>query len=220
MNAEELASAIDHTILRPDTTSKEIGRFIGEALVYPFASLCIPPFHLPLAVRLLRGTEMRLSSVVGFPLGYQSSIVKLREAEEIIQAGGNEIDMVMNLGAFKSGERHIVADEIEAIVKACRGMVVKVIIETCLLSTSEKRAACRLIAESGAHFVKTSTGFSTGGATVDDVALLREAAAGQIQVKASGGIRNLDSALAMIEAGASRIGTSMGVQIVEEQRAR
>ena len=128
--------------------------------------------------------------------------------------------MVMNMGAFKSGEHRVVTEEIEAVVKACHGIIVKVIIETCLLSIDEKRAACHLIAESGAHFVKTSTGFSTGGATVEDVALLKEAAAGRIQVKASGGIKDLDTALAMIEAGVSRIGTSAGVKIVEEHLAR
>ena len=220
MDIEELAPFIDHTILRPDTTMAGIERFIDEAASYPFASLCLPPSYISLAAKLLRGTGMRLTSVVGFPLGFQHSSVKVFEAEEVVRAGGHEIDMVMNMGAFKSGEHRVVTEEIEAVVKACHGIIVKVIIETCLLSIDEKRAACNLIAESGAHFVKTSTGFSTGGATVEDVALLKEAAAGRIQVKASGGIKDLDTAIAMIEAGASRIGTSAGVKIVEEQRAR
>ncbi|MFQ5328781.1 MAG: deoxyribose-phosphate aldolase [Thermodesulfobacteriota bacterium] len=220
MYKENIAPFIDHTILRPDTTTVDIECFVKEAASYPFPSLCLPPSYIALAAQLLRGREIRLTSVVGFPLGFQSSAVKLFEAEEVVRAGGHEIDMVMNIGAFKSGGHRIVSEEIEAVVKAYHGIIVKVIIESCLLSTDEKHAACHLIAESGAHFIKTSTGFSRGGATVADVALLKEAAAGRIQVKASGGIKNLDSALAMIDAGASRIGTSAGVEIVEEQQAR
>ncbi|MCP3677758.1 MAG: deoxyribose-phosphate aldolase [Deltaproteobacteria bacterium] len=220
MDIEELVPFIDHTILRPDTTMADIEDFISEAADYSFASLCLPPSYISLAAELLRGTGIRLTSVVGFPLGFQHSSVKVFEAEEVVRAGGHEIDMVINIGAFKSGEHRVVTDEIESVVKVYRGIIVKVIIETCLLSMDEKRAACHLIAESGAHFVKTSTGFSIGGATVEDVALLKEAATGRIQVKASGGIKDLDTAIAMVEAGASRIGTSAGVKIVEEQRAR
>jgi len=220
MTAEELASFIDHTLLRPDTTDGEVERFVTEARDYPFASLCLPPVHLARAVQLLKGRAMALSSVVGFPHGYQSTSVKVFEAEEIIGAGGDEIDMVMNIGAFKSVNYRLVADEIAAVVAACRGKIVKVIIEAPLLTDGEKRTACNLVSESGAHFVKTATGFSGGGATVADVLLLTGSAAGRIQVKASGGIRDLDAALAMIGAGASRIGTSGGVGIVEELRSR
>jgi len=220
MDIESIAPFIDQTILHPDTTMADIERFVREAADYPFASLCLPPSWLSLAAQLIRGSGTRLTSVVGFPLGFQCGTVKLFEAEEIVTAGGHEIDMVMNIGAFKSGAHRIVAEEIEAIVKVCSGATIKVIIECCLLSTNEKRTACHIIAESGAHFVKSSTGFSTGGATVEDIALLKEAAAGRIQVKASGGIKNLDSAIAMIEAGASRIGTSAGVNIAAEQLVR
>jgi len=218
MTAEELASFIDHTLLRPDTTDGEVERFVAEARDYPFASLCLPPVHLPRAAKLLKGTAMAISSVVGFPHGYQSTSVKVFEGGEIIGAGGDEIDMVMNIGAFKSGSYRLVGDEIAAVVAACRGKIVKVIIETPLLTDVEKRTACNLVAESGAHFVKTATGFSGGGATVADVALLAECADGRIKVKASGGIRDCDTALAMIGAGAARIGTSVGVDIVEELR--
>ena len=220
MTADELASFIDHTLLRPDATDGEIERFVVAARDYPFAALCLPPAHLPRALQYLKGSAMAIASVVGFPHGYQSTAVKVFEAKEIIGAGGDEIDMVMNIGAFKSGNYRLVADEIAAVVTACSGKIVKVIIETPLLTDDEKRTACRLVCESGAHFVKTATGFSGGGATVADVALLTESAGGRIQVKASGGIRDVDTAIAMIDTGAARIGTSAGVGIVEELRSR
>ncbi len=220
MRVDELASFIDLSILHPDVTSDDIERFIKRALKYPFASICVPPFYVPLASSILKDKNLKVSSVVGFPLGYQNASVKLLEAVEIVKAGGKELDVVMNISLFKSGESGLVGEEIEAIVSSNPGITVKVIIETCLLRDDEKIAVCKLLVNSGAHFVKTSTGFAAGGATVEDVRLLSENTEGRMKIKASGGINNLQQTLALIKAGASRIGTSSGITILEELAER
>lgn len=216
MTSDELAGYIDLSLLRPDIRISDIEGLIRDAQKHPFASVCIPPCHIRLAAKLLGESPVKAGTVIGFPFGYQSMDVKLHEACDAVEEGADEIDMVMNISMFKSGEPAYVQDEISAIVSALSGIAVKVIIETCYLTAQEKVAACDLVINAGANFVKTSTGFGLAGATVEDVRLLVDAVAGRIKVKASGGIRNLDDALKMIEAGASRIGTSAGVKIVEE----
>ncbi|MBI5748262.1 MAG: deoxyribose-phosphate aldolase [Nitrospinae bacterium] len=197
-------------------TAKDIEALVREAQKYPFASVCIPPCHVRKAAEILKGSHTKVGTVIGFPLGYQTTSVKLYEAREAVEAGAKEIDMVMNISAFKSGELAKVEDEISEIVSALPKIVVKVIIETCYLTDEEKVKACELAIKSKADFVKTSTGFGPGGATIDDVKLLVKTAKGRIKVKASGGIKNLDDTLKMIDAGADRIGTSAGMEIVEE----
>jgi deoxyribose-phosphate aldolase len=215
MTRDRLASHIDLSLLRPDATMREIEALVSDAQRYPFASICIPPCHVRLAARTLGESPVKVGTVVGFPFGYQSTDVKLQEAWDAVDAGAEEIDMVMNISMFKSGELAMVQDEVSSIVSALSGVVVKVIIETCYLTEEEKAKACEMVIKSNAEFVKTSTGFGPAGATAPDVKLLAGAASGRIKVKAAGGIRNLDDALRMIEAGASRIGTSAGVRIVE-----
>ena len=215
MTLEELAGHIDHTLLRPDITEGEIERFLEEAPEYPFASVCIPPCYVELAANRLSNSPIRVGTVVGFPLGYQTMATKLAEATGAVENGAKEIDMVMNIPAFKSGELERVQGEISEIVSALSQTIIKIIIETCYLTDEEKINACNLVAGSGAHFVKTSTGFGPGGATVQDVRLLAKTAAGKVGVKASGGIKTFNDTLEMIEAGASRIGTSSGIKIVE-----
>lgn len=216
MTADELANYIDLTLLKPDAGIREVEGLIKDAQKYPFASVCVPPCHVRLAVNLLGENSVKVGTVVGFPFGYQATTVKLLDACDAVEGGANEIDMVMNISMFKSGEPAYVQDEISEIISALPGTVVKVIIETCYLSDEEKVKACELVVNARAHYVKTSTGFGPGGAMVDDVRLLADASAGRIKVKAAGGIRTLSDALKMIEAGASRIGTSAGVKIVEE----
>lgn len=213
MTVEELAGYIDLTLLRPDVTRKDMERFLADARRFPFASVCIPPYYIDLACSLSK--DIRIGTVVGFPFGYQTKAVKLFEAAEAVRAGACEIDMVMNITAFRSGEWDQVRGEIVSIVAAIPGTTVKVIIEVSCLTDEEKARACELVIDGGAHFVKTSTGFA-GGARVEDVALLKRAARGRIKIKASGGIRDLDTTLRMIDAGADRIGTSSGVAILGE----
>ncbi len=219
MTADELASYIDHTLLRPDAGTREIKGLIQDAQKFPFASVYIPPCHVRLVSEMMGKGPVKVGTVVGFPLGYQSVDAKIDEAFCAVEAGAEEIDMVMNISMFKSDELAYVQDEISEIIAAIPGIPVKVIIETCYLTDEEKARACELVINAGAHFVKTSTGFGPGGATAADVRLLADTAAGRIKVKASGGIRTLDDALKMIEAGASRIGTSAGVKIVEDFKA-
>lgn len=219
MTLEELAGYIDLTLLKPTATRTDIERLIEGASCFPFASVCIPPCYVALARSMGKG--IRVGTVVGFPLGYQTTTAKLLEAAEATGAGAVEVDMVMNLATFKSGEWDMVRDEIAAIITVIPKTVVKVIIEVSYLTDEEKVMACELAVEGGAHYVKTSSGF-TQGVRVEDVELLKRVAAGRIKVKASGGIRDLDSALKMIGAGADRIGTSSGIGILEEfiKRAR
>src|SRR3989304_6042275 len=216
MTSSELAGYIDLTLLKPQVTTKDIEAFIRDAQKYPFASVCIPPYHVRKAAEILKGSHTKVGTVIGFPLGYQTTSVKLYEAREAVESGAEEIDMVMNISAFKSGEMTMVQDEISEIVSALPKIVVKVIIETCYLTNEEIIKACEMTIKSKADFVKTSTGFGPDGATIEDVKLLVKTAEGRIDVKASGGIKTLYDALTMINAGVVRIGTSSGINIVEE----
>lgn len=218
--ARPLARFIDHTLLRPDATANEMLRVIVEAAENGFASVCLPPVYMPLAAAALSGTGVHPGTVVGFPLGYVHPAARLAESRQAVADGARELDTVLDLSWLKSGEDGRVLDDLAGWVKALRaereGLILKVILETCLLTDDEKVRGTRLVAEAGADFVKTSTGFSKGGATVEDVTLLARTAAGRIGVKASGGIRDAATARAMIDAGATRLGTSSGVAIVRE----
>ena len=212
-----LASYIDHTLLDPTATKEDIITLCEEAQTYQFKAVCIHPYWVETAVEQLRDTEVKVATVVGFPLGATTTNVKVTEAEEAVKAGATEIDMVINIGALKSGNETIVYNDIKQIVLACRNKaIVKVIIETAYLSVEEKERACKLAKEAGAHYVKTSTGFGPGGATIEDVALMRRVVGKELGVKASGGIRTKADAEAMIESGATRIGASAGVALVTE----
>ncbi len=216
--AEQLAAYIDHTLLRPEATRAEIEKLCREAVDYRFAAVCINPYWVRLAAQLVRGSSVAVASVAGFPLGATTPDTKAYEARRAIFDGAGEIDMVINIGAIKSGDDAQVLRDIEAVVEACHeeGAICKVIIEAALLTTDEKVKACLLAKQAGADFVKTSTGFGPGGATPEDVALMRRVVGSELGVKAAGGIRSLEAARAMIEAGASRIGASAGVKILKE----
>ena len=213
-----IAKCIDHTVLKPQTTEAAVRKLCAEAAQYGFASVCVNPCWVALCADLLKDTEVDVCTVIGFPLGANTSAVKAFEAAEAIRQGATEVDMVLNVGALKDRNADLVRADIAAVVEAARGKaLVKVILETCLLTDEEKRIACRLAKEAGAEYVKTSTGFSTGGATEADIALMRAEVGPEMGVKASGGIRDYATAQAMIRAGASRIGASAGVQIVAEE---
>jgi deoxyribose-phosphate aldolase len=211
----QLAQYIDHTALKPETTGADVERLCREALEHRFAAVCVNPVYVPLAARHLRGSAVGLASVVGFPLGASTARVKALEAAEAIAEGATEIDMVMAIGAFKGGDHAAVAHDIAEVVRAAGPHPVKVILETCLLTREEILAASRIAADQGAAYVKTSTGFGARGATVEDLLAMKEAVGGRCLLKASGGIRTREQAMAMIAAGASRIGTSAGVAIVK-----
>jgi deoxyribose-phosphate aldolase len=213
-----VAKLIDHTLLKQDARPDQVERLCVEARQYGFATVCVNSCHVPLCRRLLEGSEVGVGTVIGFPLGAALREAKAAEAAAAIRFGADELDMVANVGWLKAGEDSLVAADIRAVVDAAQGRAVKVIIETCLLSEEEKERATRLVADSGAAFVKTSTGFSTGAATVADVSLLARVAAGRVGVKASGGIRDLAAVRRMVTAGATRIGTSSGVAIVNEEK--
>ena len=217
--AAELASLIDHTLLRADATGAELRRHCAEAVQHGFCCVCVNPANVALAAHALEGSGVRTCSVVAFPLGATTPADKAAEAATAVRNGAGEVDMVINLGALRDGRRADVRDDIAAVRRACGGAVLKVIVEACLLSDEEKRTACLLAAEAGADFVKTSTGFSTGGATVADVALMRAAVGAALGVKASGGIRTLEAAQALVAAGASRLGASSGVALVTRSGA-
>lgn len=206
---------IDHTILKAVTTSKDVERICNEALQYDFASVCINPCFVSLAKELLDGSDVKVCTVIGFPLGANTIEIKQAETMDAVNNGADEIDMVINIGKAKEHDYDYIKEEIEAVVNASCGRLVKVIIETCYLTDEEKVEVCRMAALAGAHFVKTSTGFGTGGATKEDVALMKGSILDTMSVKASGGVRNLDDLNAMVAAGASRIGASSGVQIME-----
>ena len=212
----ELNSYIDHTLLKPDATYAQIETVAKEAIAHRFASVCANPIHVKRLAALLAGTDVRVCTVIGFPLGANVPEVKAFEAEAAIRDGAQELDMVINVGALKSGDLALVKRDIEGVVRAGAGHVVKVIIETGLLTDEEKRTACRLAKEAGANFVKTCTGFSGGAANAHDIHLMRETVGSEMGVKASGGIRTRESALELIAAGATRIGTSSGTKIVAE----
>lgn len=210
-----IAGMIDHTLLRADAVQDEIKQLTDEAKQYGFASVCVNPTWVAYSAKQLAGTPVKVCTVIGFPLGAATSAVKAFETQDAIQNGAAEIDMVINIGELKAGNDAYVQQDIEAVVKAAAGKaIVKVIIETCLLTDDEKIRACELSLKAGADFVKTSTGFSKGGATKEDVALMRSTVKDQAGVKASGGVRSLEDVKAMIEAGATRIGASSGVSIV------
>lgn len=211
-----IARTIDHTALKPTTTRSEIELLCAEAVKYGFVSVCINPFWIPLAARLLHGHPVKVCTVVGFPLGSMSSESKAFETRQAIDMGATEIDMVINVGALKSGMIDVVEQDIRAVREACQGVILKVIIETCLLNDEEKVEACLAAKRARADFVKTSTGFAGGGATAADVALMRRVVGDGMGVKASGGVRNQKSATLMIAAGANRIGASAGVKIMQE----
>mgnify|MGYP004683315539 FL=1 len=214
MTKLELAKMIDHTLLKPEATPAQIEKLCAEAAEYHFASVCVNPVYIPLAARLLKGTGVKVCCVVGFPLGAIAPEQKAAEAASCAAMGAEELDMVIHVGAAKAGDWALVQRDIEGVVKAAAGHTVKVIIETCLLTDEEKVKACEAAKAAGAHFVKTSTGFSTGGATTHDIALMRKTVGPEMGVKASGGIRDYETAMAMIEAGANRIGASAGIAIV------
>ena len=215
LSPAQLAACIDHTLLKADATAQDIEKLCAEAREHRFHAVCVNGSRLDLARHFLEDTGVKIAGVIGFPLGAMSGDVKRFEAEAAIDDGAHEIDVVLNLGRFKDGDDRFVLRELRDVVEAADERPVKVILETCLLTREEKIRACLLVVESGAHFVKTSTGFGAGGATVEDVKLLRETVGPKFGVKASGGIRDAATALALIAAGATRIGTSAGVAILK-----
>lgn len=218
LTQHELARYMDHTLLKPDATAAAIDRVTDEAKRYGTASVCVNPCWVPRVATALDGTETATCTVVGFPLGATTTAAKVAETLDAIEKGADEIDMVINIGMLKGGEADAVRADIKEVADACHehGKLLKVIIETCLLTDDEKRLACTLSVEAGADFVKTSTGFSTAGATAYDVRLMRETVGENVGVKAAGGIHNLAEAYSMIEAGATRLGVSAAVAILEE----
>ena len=214
-----IASYIDHTLLKPDATGEQIDRLCAEAKEYGFASVCVNPYYVARCVKNLKGSDVKVCTVVGFPLGATTMETKVFETLQAVASGAQEIDVVMNVCAMKSGHTKAIEQEVQALAAAVEDKaILKVIIETCLLTDEEKNQACRIARRSGANFVKTSTGFSTGGATVEDVALMRKAVGAKLGVKASGGIRDYATAKAMLDAGADRIGASAGVAIVQQEK--
>ncbi|KEZ51071.1 deoxyribose-phosphate aldolase [Metabacillus indicus] len=210
-----IGSMIDHTALKPETTKSQIETLCAEAKEYKFASVCVNPTWVETAAALLKGTEVKVCTVIGFPLGASTPETKAFETGDAIAKGATEVDMVINIGALKDKNDELVERDIRAVVDAAKGKALtKVIIESCLLTDEEKVRACELSVKAGADFVKTSTGFSTGGATVEDIALMRKTVGPDIGVKASGGVRDRAGAMAMVEAGATRIGASAGIAIV------
>jgi deoxyribose-phosphate aldolase len=213
--SQNVTKMIDHTLLKSDATKEEIVKLVEEAKKYSFASVCVNPTWVKIAAEMLKDTpEVKVCTVIGFPLGASTSETKAFETKNAIENGANEIDMVINIAALKDLQDDLVEKDIRAVVEAAKGKALtKVIIETCLLTREEKVRACELSVKAGADFVKTSTGFSSGGATVEDIRLMRETVGPEVGVKASGGVRSREDALAMIEAGATRIGASSGVSI-------
>lgn len=210
----ELNRLIDHTLLKPESTREQILKVVDEAKQYHFATVMVNPYWIPTVAPLLEGTDILPACVIGFPLGANTKAVKVFETKDAIANGAKEIDMVINIGELKGGNDAYVIDEIRAVKETCGDLCLKVIIETCLLSEEEKKRATRDVVAAGADFVKTSTGFSTAGATVEDVRLMKKETEGSsVLVKAAGGVRNHDDLVAMVEAGATRIGTSRGTEL-------
>lgn len=214
-----IAKYIDHTLLAPDATKSAIEKLCKEASEYKFASVCVNSCWVSLAADLLKDSSVKVCTVVGFPLGAMDTVSKAYEAAKAVENGADEVDMVINIGYLKSGMLDAVLEDIVAVRKATEGKLLKVIIETCLLTDDEKRTACELSEKAGADFVKTSTGFSKGGATLHDVELMKSVVGDSLGVKASGGVRDYATAKAMIDAGATRIGASAGIAIVREENA-
>jgi len=215
----EMAKWIDHTLLKPDATRQQVEKICSEAKEHQFASVCINPTWVSLCYKLLRGSNVKVCTVLGFPLGATLPEIKASEARQVINNGAQEVDMVMNIGALKSGDLSLVEHDIRSVVRAAGRNVVKVILETCLLTDEEKVTASAIAQKAGADFVKTSTGFSSGGATVTDVALMRKVVGSAMGVKASGGVRSYEEACKMVEAGATRIGASASVEIVSNGKS-
>lgn len=205
----------DHTILKADATRKDVKRVCDEAMAYSFCSVCVNSYYVPYVANLLHGSDVKICSVVGFPLGAMSTRAKALEAKIAVMDGADEIDMVINVGALKDRDYSVVLEDIKAVKEACGEHILKVIIETCLLTDDEKIKACELAKEAGADFVKTSTGFSSAGANVEDVRLMRETVGPDMGVKASGGIHDKEFAKELVDAGANRLGTSATIEIVE-----
>lgn len=215
----KLNTYIDHTLLKADATIDKIETLCKEALEYDFASVCVNGFWVKYCATLLQGSNVKVCTVIGFPLGAMSSAAKAMETSDAIQNGASEVDMVLNIGEMKAGHYDVVLQDIQVVVEAAKGKCVKVILENCLLSKEEIIKACELCMEAKATFVKTSTGFSTSGATLDDVRLMKTTVGSICLVKAAGGVRTYDDMLAMIEAGADRIGTSAGVSLMNKETA-
>ena len=215
MKKNEVAKLIDHTLLKAVATPEQIAKLCFEAKENHFASVCVNPVNVPQCAKLLTGTDVAVCTVIGFPLGANTPATKAFETKDSIANGATEVDMVINLGALKSGDADLLYQDIKAVVDAANGVLVKVIIETCYLTDEEKVLACKAAAKAGAQYVKTSTGFGTDGATAHDVALMKASIKPGMKVKAAGGIRTYADTLSMVEAGASRIGASSGIQIVE-----
>ena len=217
---KSLAGMIDHTLLKPDATADKIAQLCFEAKKYHFASVCVNPTNVKLCADLLKGSDVKVCTVIGFPLGATSTEVKVFETKNALENGATEIDMVINIGALKAGDNQVVARDIHEVVETTRaaGSLVKVIIETALLTDEEKIIACLLAKEAGADYVKTSTGFSSGGATVHDVALMRKTVGPDLGIKAAGGIHSHEEAEQMIAAGATRIGASAGIKIIQADK--
>lgn len=205
----------DHTILKADATRKDVKRVCDEAMAYSFCSVCVNSYYVPYVANLLHGSDVKICSVVGFPLGAMSTRAKALEAKIAVMDGADEIDMVINVGALKDRDYSVVLEDIKAVKEACGEHILKVIIETCLLTDDEKVKACELAKEAGADFVKTSTGFGSAGANVEDVRLMRETVGPDMGVKASGGIHDKEFAKELMDAGANRLGTSATIEIVE-----
>jgi deoxyribose-phosphate aldolase len=214
----EVAHLIDHTLLKPEATVQQISQLCHEALLYKFASVCVNPTHVKLAAQLLQNSDIKVCTVVGFPLGATSTQAKVSETKQALDDGATEIDMVINIGALKGEDNDLVEQDVAGVVRVAHhhGALCKVIIETALLTDEEKVRACQLAKRAGADFVKTSTGFSGGGATIEDVALMRQTVGPSLGVKASGGIKTLFDAKSMVAAGATRLGASAGVKIIQE----
>ena len=207
---------IDHTVLKADTPLETVKRICDEAMEYGFASVCINPCHVAYCADYLKDSDVNVCTVIGFPLGANTSAVKAFETKDAIANGADEIDMVMNIGALKDKNYDLVRDDVKAVVEAANGTLVKVILETCLLTEDEIKKACELCLEAKADYVKTSTGFSTRGATIEDVRIMKEAVHGKAKVKAAGGVRTPEDMVKIVAAGADRIGTSAGCSLVKK----
>jgi len=218
LSREELARRIDHTVLKPNTTAADVARVCGEAVTFNFWSVCVGPYFVRRVSQLLTGTDIKVSVVVGFPFGFAEPKTKVDEARIAIEQGADEIDAVMNISAFKSRDYDTVKEEVELLADSCRSenKLLKIILECCYLTDDEKISAAGIVEKAGGDFVKTSTGFGSGGATVEDVRLLRRFLSGRVRIKAAGGIGSAEKALSMIMAGADRIGTSSGTKIMDE----
>lgn len=216
----ELNKYIDHTLLKAEATKEQITKLCQEAREYDFASVCVNTCYVPLAKELLAGSDVKVCCVVGFPLGAMDTVSKAFEAKTAVENGAQEVDMVINIGALKDKDYDYVTKDIAAVVEASKPAIVKVIIEACLLTDEEKVEACKCSMNAKAEFVKTSTGFSTHGATPEDVALMKKTVGDVCKVKAAGGVRSYDDAMKMIEAGADRLGCSAGIKVMEEAKAR